>query len=44
VLSNTAVPVYYGQFRYRLAMEPPMILMAVPLLLAVWRNRQSLRA
>jgi 4-amino-4-deoxy-L-arabinose transferase-like glycosyltransferase len=35
--------VYYGQFRYRLAMEPLMILMATPLLLAVWRNRGTLR-
>jgi hypothetical protein len=35
--------VYYGQFRYRLAMEPLMILLAVPLIVAVWRDRDALR-
>jgi Glycosyltransferase family 87 len=35
--------VYYGQFRYRLGMEPMMILVATPLLLAVWRDRAWLR-
>jgi hypothetical protein len=35
--------VYYGQFRYRLAMEPLMILLAVPLIVAVWRDRGALR-
>jgi 4-amino-4-deoxy-L-arabinose transferase-like glycosyltransferase len=35
--------VYYGQFRYRLAMEPLMILLATPLLLLVWERRQDLR-
>ena len=35
--------IYYGQFRYRLAMEPLMILMALPLLLGVWRQRDKLR-
>ena len=31
--------VYYGQFRYRLAMEPLMILVATPLLIALWQGR-----
>ncbi len=35
--------VYYGQFRYRLVMEPMMILVATPLLVAVWERRDSLR-
>jgi 4-amino-4-deoxy-L-arabinose transferase-like glycosyltransferase len=35
--------VYYGQFRYRLAMEPMMILLAVPLLVGLWRDRGALR-
>jgi len=34
--------VYYGQFRYRLVMEPLMILVATPLLVAVWERRASL--
>ena len=35
--------VYYGQFRYRLPMEPLMILVATPLILTVWQRRQALR-
>jgi hypothetical protein len=35
--------IYYGQFRYRLAMEPLMILVATPLLIALWRGRGRLR-
>jgi 4-amino-4-deoxy-L-arabinose transferase-like glycosyltransferase len=35
--------VYYGQFRYRLPMEPLMILVATPLLLAVWARRGLVR-
>jgi 4-amino-4-deoxy-L-arabinose transferase-like glycosyltransferase len=35
--------VYYGQFRYRLAMEPLMILVATPLLVSVWQQRSALR-
>jgi 4-amino-4-deoxy-L-arabinose transferase-like glycosyltransferase len=35
--------VYYGQFRYRLVMEPMMILVATPLLVAAWERRGSLR-
>jgi hypothetical protein len=35
--------VYYGQFRYRLAMEPLMILVATPLLVTVWQQRAALR-
>lgn len=35
--------VYYGQFRYRLAMEPLMILVATPLLIALWQGRGRLR-
>ena len=31
--------VYYGQFRYRLPMEPLMILVATPLLVRVWAQR-----
>jgi hypothetical protein len=34
---------YYGQFRYRLAMDPPLILVATPLLIALWRGRGRLR-
>jgi 4-amino-4-deoxy-L-arabinose transferase-like glycosyltransferase len=33
--------VYYGQFRYRLAMEPLMILVATPLVLRVWQQRRA---
>jgi 4-amino-4-deoxy-L-arabinose transferase-like glycosyltransferase len=34
---------YYGQFRYRLPMEPLMILVATPLIVAVWQRRRPLR-
>jgi hypothetical protein len=34
---------YYGQFRYRLPMEPLMILVAAPLAVAVWQRRGVLR-
>jgi hypothetical protein len=34
---------YYGQWRYRIPMEPLMILVATPLLLAVWTRRRDLR-
>lgn len=34
--------IYYGQFRYRLVMEPLMILVATPLLLLVWQRRALL--
>jgi 4-amino-4-deoxy-L-arabinose transferase-like glycosyltransferase len=35
--------VYYGQFRYRLSMEPLMILLATPLVVSVWQRRRALR-
>jgi 4-amino-4-deoxy-L-arabinose transferase-like glycosyltransferase len=35
--------VYYGDFRFRVAMEPLLILVATPLLLALWRGRGRLR-
>ena len=35
--------VYYGQFRYRLPMEPLMILVATPLVVSVWQARRALR-
>jgi 4-amino-4-deoxy-L-arabinose transferase-like glycosyltransferase len=35
--------VYYGQFRYRLPMEPLMILVATPLVVSVWQARGALR-
>jgi 4-amino-4-deoxy-L-arabinose transferase-like glycosyltransferase len=35
--------IYYGQFRYRLSLEPLLILVATPLLLALWRGRGRLR-
>ncbi|MBN1527645.1 MAG: glycosyltransferase family 39 protein [Thermoleophilaceae bacterium] len=35
--------VYYGQFRYRLPMEPLMILVAAPLLARAWALRGALR-
>jgi 4-amino-4-deoxy-L-arabinose transferase-like glycosyltransferase len=35
--------VYYGQFRYRLAMEPMMILVAAPLIVGVWQRRRTLQ-
>jgi 4-amino-4-deoxy-L-arabinose transferase-like glycosyltransferase len=35
--------VYYGQFRYRLGMEPLMILVATPLLVTAWQQRNALR-
>jgi 4-amino-4-deoxy-L-arabinose transferase-like glycosyltransferase len=35
--------VYYGQFRYRLPMEPLMILVATPLIVGVWQRRRALR-
>jgi 4-amino-4-deoxy-L-arabinose transferase-like glycosyltransferase len=34
--------VYYGQWRYRIPMEPFMILVATPLLVRVWRQRGAL--
>lgn len=34
--------VYYGQFRYRLPLEPLMILVATPLLVWVWDQRRTL--
>lgn len=34
--------VYYGQFRYRLPLEPLMILVATPLLVWVWDQRRAL--
>lgn len=36
--------VYFGQQRYRVPMEPLMVLVATPLLLAVWTQRASLRS
>jgi 4-amino-4-deoxy-L-arabinose transferase-like glycosyltransferase len=36
--------VYYGQWRYRLPMEPFMLLVATPLLMGVWSRRRNLRA
>jgi 4-amino-4-deoxy-L-arabinose transferase-like glycosyltransferase len=35
--------VYYGQHRYRVPMEPLMVLVAAPLLVRVWAQRASLR-
>jgi 4-amino-4-deoxy-L-arabinose transferase-like glycosyltransferase len=35
--------VYFGQYRYRIPMEPFMVLIAAPLLVAVWRQRGALR-
>ena len=35
--------VYYGQFRYRIPMEPLMILLATPLLVSVWEQRAAIR-
>ena len=35
--------VYYGQYRYRLPMEPIMILVATPLLVSLWQGRRALR-
>jgi 4-amino-4-deoxy-L-arabinose transferase-like glycosyltransferase len=35
--------VYYGQFRYRLPMEPLMLLVATPLIVTVWQSRAALR-
>jgi hypothetical protein len=34
---------YYGQFRYRIPMEPLMILVATPMVTAVLERRASLR-
>ena len=34
---------YYGQFRYRVPMEPLMLLVATPLVVAVWERRGQLR-
>jgi 4-amino-4-deoxy-L-arabinose transferase-like glycosyltransferase len=36
--------IYYGQFRYRLPMEPLMLLVAAPLLVTVWERRGALRS
>jgi 4-amino-4-deoxy-L-arabinose transferase-like glycosyltransferase len=35
--------VYHGQFRYRLSMEPLLVLVATPLIVTVWQRRRSLR-
>jgi 4-amino-4-deoxy-L-arabinose transferase-like glycosyltransferase len=35
--------VYYGQWRYRIPMEPFMLFVATPLLAAVWAQRKALR-
>jgi 4-amino-4-deoxy-L-arabinose transferase-like glycosyltransferase len=34
---------FHGEFRYRLLMEPLMILVATPLLVTLWRQRSTLR-
>jgi hypothetical protein len=34
--------IYYGQWRYRIPMEPFMILVATPLLVRVWDARPAL--
>jgi hypothetical protein len=34
--------IYYGQSRYRIPMEPLMILVATPLIVSVWTRRQAL--
>jgi 4-amino-4-deoxy-L-arabinose transferase-like glycosyltransferase len=36
--------VYYGQWRYRIPMEPFMVLLATPLLVRVWDRRAALAA
>jgi hypothetical protein len=36
--------IYYGQWRYRLPMEPFMIIVASPLLVRVWDQRSALAA
>jgi hypothetical protein len=36
--------VFYGNFRYRMPLEPLMILLAAPLLTAAWRTRDRLGA
>jgi 4-amino-4-deoxy-L-arabinose transferase-like glycosyltransferase len=36
--------VYYGQWRYRIPMEPFMLLVATPILMGVWVRRRNLRA
>jgi 4-amino-4-deoxy-L-arabinose transferase-like glycosyltransferase len=41
VLANYCV-VYYGQWRYRIPMEPLMILVATPLLVRAWDRRAAL--
>jgi len=35
--------VYYGQHRYRVPMEPFMLLVATPVLLSIWAQRANLR-
>ena len=35
--------VYYGQHRYRVPMEPFMLLVATPVLLSIWAQRATLR-
>jgi hypothetical protein len=35
--------IYYGQWRYRIPMEPFMLLVATPLLMRVWSLRSTLR-
>lgn len=34
---------YYGQFRYRLPIEPMMVLLATPLIVTIWERRPALR-
>jgi hypothetical protein len=34
--------IYYGQWRYRIPMEPLMILIAAPLLVRIWAQRGAL--
>jgi 4-amino-4-deoxy-L-arabinose transferase-like glycosyltransferase len=36
--------IYYGAWRYRIPMEPFMVLVATPLLVRVWERRQELSA
>jgi hypothetical protein len=34
--------IYYGSWRYRIPMEPFMVLLATPLLVRVWAHRHAL--
>jgi 4-amino-4-deoxy-L-arabinose transferase-like glycosyltransferase len=36
--------VYYGQWRYKIPMEPFMLLVATPLLVGAWNQRRNIRA